>query len=328
MSLRITRTGLLDTVQDGGRHGCAHLGIGPGGAMDPYSAALANTLLGREPADAVLELHFPAAQIVFEKATVIALTGADFAPNIDGRPVPMDHPVAVPAGAHLRFEQQIGGARAYLSVIGGLAIMPWLGSYSTHLKAAAGGVEGRALRVNDVIRYREDDHLPNITDVTVLPWKALHVVDDRKDIAFLMGPEWSWMSEKSRQAFEAGQFRITTAADRMGYRLYGPELQAVRTEQLVSSGVCAGTIQLLPDGQLILLMADHQTTGGYPRIAQVISAHLPLLAQKKPGDNIHLKLTQLATAQEKIVAQKKYLQQLQIACKLKIDEWRSLPSRP
>jgi len=328
MSLRITRAGLLDTVQDGGRHGCAHLGIGPGGAMDPYSAALANTLLGREPADAVLELHFPAAHIVFEKAIVIALTGADFAPHIDGRPVPMDHPVAVPAGAQLRFERQISGARAYLSVIGGLEIKPWLGSYSTHLKAVCGGFEGRALRANDVIPYREDHHLPDITDLAVLPWKALHVVDDRKDIGFLMGPEWNWMSETSRQAFEAGRFRITAAADRMGYRLDGPALKTVRAEQLVSSGVCAGTIQLLPDGQLILLMADHQTTGGYPRIAQVISAHIPLLAQKNPGDSIHLKLTQLGAAQEKIIAQKKYLQQLQIACKLKIDEWRSLPNRP
>lgn len=327
MSLRITRAGLLDTVQDGGRRGCAHLGIGPGGAMDPYSAALANTLLGREPADAVLELHFPAAQIVFEKATVIALTGADLSPHINDRPVPMDHPVAVPAGALLRFEQRTGGARTYLSVIGGLAIKPWLGSYSTNLKAACGGFEGRALHVNDVIHYREDYHLPNITEVAVLPWKALHVVDERKDIGFLMGPEWNWMSEASRQAFEAGRFRITPASDRMGYRLDGPALKTVHTEQLVSSGVCAGTIQLLPDGQLILLMADHQTTGGYPRIAQVISAHLPLLAQKSPSDTIHLKLTQLEAAQEKIIAQKKYLQQLQIACKLKIDEWRSLPNR-
>jgi antagonist of KipI len=322
MSLRIIKAGLLDTIQDTGRWGFQHLGINPGGAMDRFSSQLANALLGRDLHAPVIELHFPAAQILFTKAAVICLTGANFSPVINGRPVPINHPIAVAENSVLGFTHHNSGCRAYLSVANGLKLEPWLGSYSTHLKAACGGLSGRSLRQHDEIFFEEEQigNFGSVNDFSILHWKAMEVVDSRTEIEFIFGSEWGWLTEASKQAFETGWHQLTAATDRMGYRLAGQQLKTTSSEQLVSSGVCFGTVQLLPDGQLILLMADHQTTGGYPRIAQVISAHLPLLAQKKPNDIIRFKLTSLKAAQEKLVAQKKYLQQLQIACKLKMEQ--------
>ncbi len=322
MSLRITKSGLLDTIQDDGRWGHQHLGIAPGGAMDRYSAALSNALIGRPVDSPVIELHFPAAQILFEQQTIISLTGADLSPQINGKPVPMNQPMAVAAGAQLQFANHQWGCRTYVSIYNGLKLEPWLGSYSTHLKAAAGPLFGRSLKTGDQIKFETSDLPPlaPFTDFLLFPWKAQDVVDDREGIEYLLGSEWSWLTEEAKKAFEANTFQLTVAVDRMGYRLGGHPIEAANKEQLVSSGVTFGTVQLLPDGQLIILMADHQTTGGYPRIAQVISAHLPLLAQKRPGDLIRFKQVNLEAAQQKIVAQKKYLQQLQIACKLKMEQ--------
>jgi antagonist of KipI len=155
----------------------------------------------------------------------------------------------------------------------------------------------------------------------VFPWKANDVVDTRKEIEFLIGSEWHWLTKDAQDMFQENWFQITFEADRMGYQLAGQTLQAKNNEQLVSSAVCFGTVQLLPSGQLIVLMADHQTAGGYPRIAYVISAHLPILAQKKPNDVVRFKMTSLEEAEKKLVAQKKYLLQLQIACKFRMEEF-------
>ena len=145
-------------------------------------------------------------------------------------------------------------------------------------------------------------------------------MDTRNEIEFIIGSEWHWLTREAQETFLEHWFQITNEADRMGYRLAGQKLCSNTSEQLVSSAVSFGTVQLLPNGQLIILMADHQTTGGYPRVAYVISAHLPILAQKKPNDVIRFRLTSLEEAQKKFVNQKKYLQQLQIACKFKVEE--------
>lgn len=321
MSLRIIREGLLDTVQDLGRKGFQHLGINPGGVMDRFSAQLANALLGIEPDAPVLELHFPSAQILFESQTVIAICGADFDPIINQESVPMHHPIAIAENSLLQFRQMKKGARVYVAILNGLQLEPWKGSYSTNLKAGAGGFQGRALRKYDQIFFSRQINISKLLGekcFSVLPWKALDTIEHREAIEFVIGSEWHSLDAESRKEFEQHWFQIGRDSDRMGYKLKGPVLKLIETD-ILSSGVGFGTVQLLPDRSLIVLMADHQTTGGYPRIAHVISAHLPILAQKNPGDVFMFKMTDLETAEEKISRQQKYLEEIRIACKFRIE---------
>ena len=324
MSLQIIKAGVQDTIQDLGRFGYQHLGVNPTGVMDRFSSQVVNALLGKELGAPVLELHFPAARLQFGEATVICLGGADFSPRINDRPVPLHHPIAVPPGSTLAFEKVNYGARCYLSILQDIKLTPWMGSLSTNLKAAAGGAGGRALQKKDVLYFRREPRVEGLLrgkDLVVLPWKSQETVDTRMELQVLLGSEWHWMKEEAREAFTNSYFQITLEADRMGYKLAGAPLEVHTTEQLVSSPVNMGTIQLLPDGQLIVLMADHQTTGGYPRVGHVISAHLPILAQKKANDVLRFSVTDLETAEGKLVAQQKYLQQLQLACKFRMEEY-------
>lgn len=322
MSLRIIKAGLLDTVQDGGRYGYAHLGINPGGAMDVFSWRLGNALLGNELHAPSIELHFPAAQILFEEAMMVCITGADFTPLLNQHPLPLHQPVWVPAGSLLHFGGWRGGARCYLSFAKRLELSPWLNSCSTHLKAAAGGFGGRALMRDDVLCFERPLRMKTLLQsVTVLPWSSGETIDYRNEIQFLIGNEWNWLTTASQQEMQQHYFQITADADRMGYRLAGPTLLRNHSSELLSSGVGFGTVQLLPGGQLIILMADHQTTGGYPRIAHIISAHLPLLAQKRPNDVVKFVMTDLATAERKAAAQVVYLEDLQRSCAYQMEQY-------
>lgn len=155
MSLKIIRQGVLDTIQDLGRYGYQYLGINSNGVMDQFSAQLANALLGKNLSAPVIEIHFPASQFLFEKETVICITGADFLPSVNDQPIPLDHPVAVNKGTILKFDKLGTGARCYLSFLNDFDIGKWLNSYSTNLKAIAGGWQGRALQKNDVIPFKK-----------------------------------------------------------------------------------------------------------------------------------------------------------------------------
>jgi antagonist of KipI len=320
MSLKITRTGLLDTVQDLGRWGYQHQGINPGGAMDRFAASLANALLGNKLQAPVLELHFPAAQICFQQAAIICLAGADFTPCVNGEVVPVHTPIAIQKASVLSFTKKRNGARCYLAVRNELHLEPWLNSYSTNLKAAAGGYKGRRLQKEDEIFF-EPISFQTERSFALLPWKYNVADKNRTAVEVLPGPEWHWLSPQSQAAFLHNAFIVTPASDRMGYRLQGQALVQKRSEQLVSSAVTFGTVQLLPNGQLIVLMADHQTTGGYPRVATVSSTHLPQLAQKDAGDSVQFLLTTIETAEEKFLLQQNYLSDLQNTCKLKIENW-------
>lgn len=325
MSLKIIKAGILDSVQDMGRYGCQHLGINPGGAMDRFSLQVANLLAGNEPHEAVIEMHFPASVFLFTQPALLALSGADFSASINGEPVPNLRCMAVSKNSVLQFHQPKQGARAYLAIKGGFAIEKWMNSFSTHLKARAGGYKGRNLLKDDEILFR---HSPDVSSLLkekefiVLPWKADDTRNDnRDDILFLPGNEWSRLSKEAKESFEMTSFMITNQSDRMGYRLNHAPLQTLSNEEVVSSAVNFGTIQLLPDGRLIVLMADHQTTGGYPRIAHVITAHHSRLGQMKAGDKILFQLTDHPTAEQLMIKQQQHLLQLQNACKLKLFQY-------
>lgn len=313
-------------MQDTGRFGYQHLGINPGGAMDRFSAAVANLLVGNEINKPVIELHFPASVFWFKKPVLIAIAGADLSATINGEAIPVDHPVWVGKNSLLQFHKVVKGARAYLAIREGLNVSPWLGSGSTHLKARAGGYHGRALQKEDDIELIIDDQphpLLEKKEFFVLPWKADNIWNEKNEseILILPGNEWQRLTEEGKESFLMTSFVITNQSDRMGYRLNNLPLPVMSGEEIVSTGVSFGTVQLLPDGKLIILMADHQTTGGYPRVAHVISAHHSKLAQMKAGDKIHFHLTGQPTAEQLFIKQQKHLLQLQNACKFKLEEF-------
>lgn len=322
MSLKIIKAGVLDTLQDKGRLGAQDRGINPNGAMDVFSAYLANCLIGKEMNAPVIEMHFPAPVIQFCEATIICLTGANFFPAIDKKEIPLHQPVVINKNSILSFNKIKSGARCYLSILQKLEVEPWLNSYSTNLKAQAGGLHGRSFQKGDIIPFEENNAVVNFLsgrNFFVLPWLAKPLAETTTaSIAVMEGSEWNWLDEESRQLFLNESFSISTVADRMGYRLLGKELKVKSPKQMVSSGVAFGTIQLLPNGQLIVLMADHQTTGGYPRIANIISAHLPAFAQMKPNEYVQFCKATVDRAEEKLLQQHAYLLSVQYASSFKI----------
>jgi len=326
MNLKIIQAGILDSVQDNGRLGYRHLGINPGGCMDQHATSIANSLVGNDFNEAVIEMHFPAAEFLFEEPALIAVAGADFSPTINGKPVPLCHPVLVDANSMLQFKRSISGARAYLAIRGGIKIFPWLSSYSTNLQVSAGGFQGRKLMRYDGLPYQpieNADALLNGNDFLVLSWFATngHAYLNNDAVLVLPGKEWDQLSGVSKNDFLQNSFTISKQADRMGYQLDGVNLNTEIQNDLVSTAVNAGTIQLLPNGKLIILMADHQVTGGYPRVAHVISTQLPRLAQMSPGEQVQFRLTDQLHAENLFCKQQQDLQQLQNACKLKLDEF-------
>ncbi|MBM3416013.1 MAG: biotin-dependent carboxyltransferase family protein [Bacteroidetes bacterium] len=323
MSIQIIKAGILDTVQDGGRFGYQHLGINPSGAMDKYAMYIANALVGNHPEEAVIEMHFPASVFLFGYPALIAISGADFSATINGDPVAHLHPVWVNKNDVLQFHRPVYGARAYLAIAGGLDISKWLGSYSTNLKAKAGGCHGRNLQKGDeILLCQSFPSTPGQSEFIVLPWKA---DDQREDIPneiwVLPGHEWHRLTTESKENFTMTSFVITQQSDRMGYRLNNIPLPAMTNEELVSSAVSFGTVQLLPDGKLIILMADHQTTGGYPRIAHAITAHHSKLAQRRAGDKIQFRITEQAIAENLYLQQQQHLQQLRNACTFRLQQY-------
>lgn len=309
MSLKIIKAGILDTIQDQGRYGYQHLGINPTGAMDRYSAQLANALLGKDLNAPVLEFHFPGPVILFEEDTIISITGGNFSPVIDDEACDMNAVVMVNKNSLMKFNRMIDGARCYMSTIPPLKIERWLDSYSTHLKARVGGWKGGALMAGDQLTFEQTINY----DVFNLPFQSpLRSDTSAKELIHVLpGAAWENLAEASKNVFLNDFFMITRFADRMGYRLSGSPLGINGIKELLSTAVTFGTIQRFPDGQLVILMADHQTTGGYPQIAHVISADLSVLAQKQPGDKIRFVFTDIENAESKLKEQLNYLLQIE-----------------
>lgn len=325
MSLKIIKSGILDSIQDFGRYGSRHLGVNPTGVIDPFSAAIANSLVGNNPGEAVIEMHYPAPVILFEKAALISIAGANFTPSINGEIIPVAQPLFVPEHSVLQLGKHVDGARCYLAIRKGFMIPEWMNSYSTNLKANAGGFQGRSLQKDDLIDFRDQDLIPELAsgkDFRVFPWKAdtRLPIGDPDVVHIIKGAEWNELSQESEQILLNNAFVISPASDRMGYQVSGEKILRKINTEMLSSAVNSGTIQLLPSGSLIILMADHQTTGGYPRVAHVISASIPQLAQKKQGDTIRFNLTDIATAETLLMKQFKHLAQVAYASRLKMNK--------
>jgi len=302
MSIKVTRPGLLTTVQDHGRHGHQHLGLCPGGAMDPVALTLANALVGNAPGEAALEITLFGPELTFEEDTLVALCGAEFPEGF-----PRHRPVLMAAGSRLSVGRAHRGARAYLAVAGGFAVVPVLGSRSTYLPGRFGGFLGRALRRGDALPLRKDVaalskqrflrlrkakgrsvrwHAPPLTLPEHEP-VVLHAMD---------GPHCADFEAASQRAFFDAAWKVTPESNRMGLRLAGPALMRGEGGEILSGPTCLGTVQVPANGAPIALMADHQTTGGYPRIAEIATADVPRLAQVAPGGTVRFARCDLKTA--------------------------------
>lgn len=319
MSLEIVKAGLHDSIQDEGRFGYQHLGINPSGAMDRMAMSIANALVGNDLNEAVVELCFPAAQLVFHEAAFISLSGANFKATINDAPAPLYQLIRVPSGAILKFTKKLEGSFCYLAIRGGFELEDWLGSKSTNTKVKAGGWKGRILQKGDRISFLNKTH--EEVDPKVYPWRAklTDFYASQKSIRVLRGNEFDWLGKTSQRDLMKETFAISTQSDRMGYRLQGKELKQTTKDQLLSTAVSFGTVQLLPNGQLIILCADHQTTGGYPRVAQVIRADQPALVQKGIGREIHFEVVTIEEAEQALLIQDNSLRKLAWSCKIKLE---------
>ena len=295
MSLRVLAPGLLTTVQDTGRPGCRHLGVGVAGALDPYSHAIANRLVGNPADAATLEITLSGPSLAFDRDAVIAWCGADIDARIGNLRIPAWHRVAVPAGSVLSMGPCRHGARAYLAIAGGLDVPRVLGSASTDLRGGFGGLRGRALARGDVLGHAPWPEPIGRLDVSAW-W-----IDPAPDLQWEVPARVRVlpMPGDAHRALCAGQWRVAAASNRQGLRLDGPPL-ATGVSGRLSEPVSVGAVQLPPDGQPIVLLADAQTHGGYPVIGHVIRADWPRLAQLRPGESLRL---QACTRQEARLAQ-------------------------
>jgi len=312
VSVRVAKSGALSTLQDLGRFGYQRFGIVVGGAMDVWSHRAANLLVGNDESEATLEITLIGPSLTFAETALIALCGANLSPRIGGRPLPLGRPVLLRAGSQLDFGQRQSGCRAYLAVRGGFHVTPVMDSKSTYLRGGYGGFHGRALRKGDEIPIGADDaedYYPGLGRLlrecgdpfcapacAFVPPFAI-ASNASHAIRVVSGQQWEALTDRAQAQFVSAAFRITPNSDRMGYRLEGPKLELREPIEMISEGVTFGTIQLPPDGNSIVLMADRQTTGGYPKIANVASVDLPLLAQMVPDDHLSFEMISLDEAQ-------------------------------
>jgi antagonist of KipI len=292
-ALRVEKPGLFTTIQDLGRPNSMPAGVPTGGAMDRFAHRAANLLTGNDEGAATFECTLSGPVLVALRPCVIAITGADFDPHVNREPAPMWTSVFLSEGDELSFAGRRWGARAYIAVAGGVAGDRWLGSLSTSLLVARGGMHGRVLAAGDVIAVTGVPATPAISGRHMNP-------DDRPDYAdhtlpAIAGPHVRRLGSEGRKAFFGSAFEVSRDADRMGYRLQGPALE-VSGDELLSFGLVAGAVQMPRSGQPILLMADHQTAGGYPVVATVASAAMPVAAQLLPGDELKFADVSIETA--------------------------------
>ena len=280
----VLQPGLLTTIQDEGRWGWQSLGVPPAGPMDPAAHRRANAALGNPREAATLEITVVGPELRFEHDAWLAVTGADLRPLVGGAAAPMDAPVWCRAGSVLRFGGRARGARAYVAIDGGIAVRPVLGSRATHLASGLGGFDGRALRAGDRIPLGGRGVNPPIVSPAATGAAASSATGGAR-LRVLPGPQAEWFDRSAFDRLEHTRYVISPQSDRMGYRLTGPtETPASAAGEMISDVAFTGGLQAPPSGEPILLMADRQTTGGYPQIAVVITADLPRAAQLLPGD--------------------------------------------
>jgi len=302
--IQVQSPGLLTTVQDLGREGFGPLGVSPSGAADPISLRLGNRLVGNAEGAAALEMTLLGGTFVFPHGAILALTGSDFAAMLDGAPVELWTSVEVKPGQALRVGATRSGARSYLCVQGGIAEKHFLGSVSTHLLSGLGGHEGRALRKGDALHTGPTTG--SFRKRAVAP-RLLERLSPRKVLRVTPGPQSDSFPRKSHQLFYEGSYRVAEESNRMGLRLEGPSIAQGSSGEMITEGVSIGAVQITAGGQPIILFVEQQTTGGYAKIANVISADLHSLGQLRPRDDIRFEQVDWDAARALLLEQEQLL---------------------
>lgn len=309
--LTVLKAGMMTSVQDGGRMGWQRFGVPVCGAMDPEALAKANILCGNDEAEAALELTGAGCAVRFESPNIFALSGADFSPRLNGVPVETGRAVLAKKGDILETGFAKMGFRGILAVAGGFDLPPVMGSRSTDLKGRFGGFEGRLLRDGDVLPFRDAQlWLPNLPD------RRADLLRGSADapLRVVLGPQDDSFSPHGIKTFLSGTYTVTSKSDRMGYRLEGPKIEYAKDKDgnIISDGIVMGAVQV-PSGQPIVMMADRQTTGGYAKIAVVITPDLGRIAQMAAGHPLRFTAVTQEEAEELTRAWKKDLRRLRAA---------------
>ena len=285
MTIEVREGGLFSTIQDLGRHGLQQFGIPVSGAMDSHSAIMANRLVGNDINVAVIEITLSGPVLYFSSPTIVAFTGCHAPLSLDGRRLPAWESHQVEAGSILSVGSAVRGCRGYLAFAGGIDTAPVMGSRSTFIRGALGGLEGRALKKGDVLHLGR----PGINAATgrFAPRRQqLSLPGDSTTLRVMLGPQDDLFTKDALDTLLSAEYTITAEADRMGYRMQGPKLTHVSKADILSDGIAPGSVQVPGHGQPIIMLADRQSIGGYAKIATVIGADLPLLSQMRPGQSI------------------------------------------
>ena len=278
MNITVVKPGFHDLVQDLGRFGYSHMGISPTGAADKASMKIANIILGNDLNDAVLEITLFGGTYTFDRSTTICLAGSKFPASIKGNDIPFKKPIKILEGDTLTIGGSTSGARCYLAIINGFNVAELLGSSSTHLMSSTGGFQGRNLQKNDRLPYNK-------------PEERLFAIDhkfpidlDRTIIRATPGLQFDIFNTVQQELFFSKEFTVSHQSNRMGIRINGPKILRENPKEMVTEGLPLGAVQVTGDGDSIITFIDHQTTGGYPKIANVIAADMHKVGQLRQGD--------------------------------------------
>ena len=293
MAIQIIKKGIADTIQDIGRYGYQHLGIQANGFLDYQSARLANYILGNPVNAPIFEIHFPASSFCFTRNYTICISGANFVPLLNEKSIAINTPIEVKQNDILQFLKPLEGRVAYIAIQGKIKEEAWLNSHSYF----ANSIQKDAQFEWEVSTEISNQFLKNSNTLTSEKINEMHSpIFSTGPIQFIPGPAWNDLTEASQKAFLSTEYHIGMQANRMGYPLKGALLQLNKPNQYLSAAVTRGTLQLLPNGELMVLMADHQTIGGYANLGQIILVDLPRLAQVSNQTSIHFKETTVDAA--------------------------------
>ena len=308
MGIRILKGGMLTTVQDLGRSGYQSQGFSVAGVMDVRSFKIANLLLDNPENEAVLEFTLIGPTLEFTSATIIAITGGDFQPTINGEPAPMYTAIYMNKGDVLKFGSARTGSRGYIAFSSYLDIPVVMGSRCTNLKSRIGGFKGRKLQAGDYIGFRiKRRYLPFFLSRKLEPE---NFDQDSTTLRVVMGPQDKKFSKQGIETFLTTEYTVTSEFDRMGCRLDGAYIAPKESSDIISDGIAFGSIQVPSHGKPIILLADRQTTGGYAKIATVASVDLPKLVQRKTDHKIRFEAITVQEAQQLYLKEQKQLDKM------------------
>lgn len=321
MGIRVLKAGMLTTVQDLGRTGYQSQGFSVAGVMDVRSFKIANLLLDNPENEAVLEFTLIGPTLQFTSETIIAITGGDFTPTINGEPVPMYEAVYVNRGDILKFGSARTGSRGYIAFSSYLDIPVVMGSRCTNLKSKIGGFKGRKLKDEDYIGFRmKRRYLPYFLSRKL---RADDFSAESETLRVILGPQDEMFSKQGIDTFLSQEYMVTSDFDRMGCRLEGPFIAAKNTTDMISDGIAYGSVQVPSHGKPIILLSDRQTTGGYPKIATVASVDIPKLVQRKTDHKIRFTAISVQEAQklyrDEEKAYEKMRSEIHVPCKEVLD---------